>query len=287
MEIKVAYEYTKDWVPPRCRKPRRGSFSDTTTVTIQEVSAVEAPWACVVHGHRRYFDEVPINALRHYNGKFYERAMTDMHIDRKHYAKDSYGNPYWWCDYETERIYQRRGMRVEDVTNELSRLARSLNYAEQDHVVDSLNEWADSYLIVNGELWHKVGEPMYCIYTFGLGHNHGGTSLSVDFSYNDNISHERYFNANDFESAANRFFEIALGRGDTESAHFKAAELASGDLWDYIEVVDPTTFTHNPSLEHGDGDPFMNSIYRMTSGTGSVFESGLLVMAAAANALNE
>ena len=51
------------------------------------------------------------------------------------------------------------------------------------------------YLLVDGELYHCTSEPRYCIYTFGLGHNHGGTALSVDYRYNPNISKNRYFSA--------------------------------------------------------------------------------------------
>lgn len=279
MKFEVKYEYTKDWIPPRCRKPRPGSFSDTLLVTIPEVKASEAPWACVVHAYRRYFKELPINALRHHGGKFYERAMTDVTIDRKHFATDSYGNRYWWCDYETERINQRRGMTIEEMKSYVRWSAGWNHGYGRDKVVDAIMDCASSYLIVNGEVWHEVGEPMYCIYTFGLGHNHGGSSLSVDFGYNANISSERYFNANDFERAANTFFDVALGRGDTESAHNKAHELATGDVWDYIEVVDPTAFTRKPAIEHGDGDPFMNMLYDVTSNADSTTEAGLLAIA--------
>lgn len=282
MRFEVNYKYEKYWIPPRCRKPRPGVFEGTIMVEVPEVSATDAPWACVVHGHRRYFDEYPYNALRHYNGRFYERAMTDMHIDRKRYAKDSYGDRYWWCDYETEHISQRRGMSINEMMRDVrQQTSWSMGRDEPDVILD-IEECAGRYLIVNGEVWRECGEPMYCIYTFGLGHNHGGSSLSVDYYYNSNISHKRYFNANDFEDAINSFFETALGRGDTESAHFKAEELRKGEVWNHIEVIDPTAFKRNPETEHGDGDPFMNGIYALTSGVGSALEAGLLVMASVA-----
>ncbi len=281
MRFEVNYKYTKDWIPPRCRKPRPGTFNDTITVEIKEVAASEAPWACVIHGHRRYFDEYPYNPIRYYGGKFYERAMTDMYIDRKHYATDSYGNRYWWCDYETERICQRRGMTIDDMVMDVRWIHGWIDHRDKPEVVSEIEGQASKYLIVNGEVWHEIGEPMYEIATFGLGHNHGGTSWFVEHHYNENVSKERYFNANDFETMVDRFFSIALGRGDTESAHRMANELADGDVWNYIDVLMPEVFEHDPQAEHGDGDEFMNMIDSITSGAGSAFEAGLLAMVAA------
>ena len=279
MEFEVSYKYTQNWIPPRCRKPRLGVFDGTITVDVQEIAASEAPWACVVHGYRRYFDEYPYNALRYHDGRFYERAMKDMRIDRKHCATDSYGNRYWWCDYETELVHQRRGMTIEEMVDDVRWHAEWNGCACQDEVVRPVMDCADSYLIVNGEVWHEVGEPMYCINTFGLGHNHGGTSWFVEHAYNGNISNTRYFNANEFERMVERFFDIALGRGDTDDAHRAARELADGDVWNYIEVIEPSFFTHRPMDEHGEGDPFMNAIDAATSGAGSAFEAGAVAMA--------
>ena len=281
MKIEVNYTYTKDWIPPRCRKPRPGRFDGTTTVEVREVAASEAPWACVVHGHRRYFEEYPINAIRHHDGRFYERAMVDIHMKRTHWDTDSYGNRYWWCDYDTERITQRRGMTVDELVEEVGYQDCYTEHRSEREVLEHFNDKANCYLIVNGEVWREVGEPMYCIYTFGLGHNHGGSSWHVEHFYNDNISYRRYFNANDFEAMVNKFFEIALGRGDTESAHMRAEELRTGDIWNHIEVIEPSFFKRNPRVEHGEGDSFINMLNDITSKSESAAEAGLLAIATA------
>ena len=283
MQFEVNYKYTQNWIPPRCRKPRPGIFDGVITVEVKEVQATEAPWACVVHGRRRYFDEYPYNPIRYFNGKFYERAMRDIHVKKEFLATDSYGNEYKWKSYDdAQKVkYLRVGMSLDDVVASVkSRLYYTEHY-DESRVTSCIIESADEYLIVNGEAWHEVGEPMYEINTFGLGHNHGGTAWFVQDCYNSNLSHKAYFNANDFEAMVESFLNIALGRGDTHDAHRCAKELASGDIWNYIDVCMPEVFTHNPSVEHGDGDPFMNMIHDITMGSDSACEAGLLVMAAA------
>jgi len=290
MDINVKFQYTKDWIPPRCRKPRPGRFDSEVTVTLKEVKATEAPWACIVYAHRRYYFEYPVNPIRFYDGHFYERAMTDMRVDRSHMMTDSYGKHVYWADYDDNRPYQRRGMRIDEVIDKISRChddyveGISSPYfagkSEEENASD-IKWWADRYLIVNGEVWEKVGEPRYVVQTFGLGHNHGGTAWFCTYGYNQNISKDAYFNANEFERMVEHYFDVALGRGDTEDAHRYAKDLADGN-YDHIKVLMPEVFTCNPQREHGDGDPFMNMLEGLTSSAGSAFEAGLLCMAATA-----
>ena len=47
----------------------------------------------------------------------------------------------------------------------------------------------DSYMFFQNKIWEECGEPRYVVNTFGLGHNHGGTGMFIEyFSYpNPNI----------------------------------------------------------------------------------------------------
>ncbi len=261
MEFKVEYKYTKDWIPPRCRKPRPGTFEGEITVSVDEVTSEEAPVVALVN-EQRYCGNDPRNEvieIRSHDGKFYVLA------------KDSYVGPCRTACESVERL------------GEILRGDDYLHYLSERKVIASIRDEASHWLIVDGEVWYECGEPRYEIVTFGLGHNHGGTSWFVEYCYNSNLSWRAYFNANDFERMVESFFDTALGRGDTNDAHRCAMELADGSYREgrYIEVIDPSVFKCDPRCEHGDGDPFMNRIYDMTQGAGSAFEAGLLVMASA------
>lgn len=291
MNITVDYEYTMDWIPPRCRKPRPGVFNGSIDVEIEEVAAKDAQWACVVYGSRRYDNMVPINPLRYYNGRFYERAMTDMKIEtsnwhhwhrhigyshgKKIYEKRSYvSNDYECC-------YQQRGMTIDDVVKNLYFVRSSAGSEESNR--RRIQDEADRFILVNDEVWERVNEPRYVVQTFGLGHNHGGTCWFVEYGYNNNISKESYFNANDFERMVERYFEVALGRGDTEDAHRYATYLQDEHPYYYIEVLRPELFTCCPMKEHGDGDPFIRQLNEIAANAGNALEAGLLAMAVTAN----
>lgn len=270
MEFTVYYKYTKDWIPPRCRKPRPGLFEGSMTARIAETSEKDAPVAAIVwdHGHNpvtKDFELHPID-VRWHGGRFWVEAAP---------VNENFS-------------YMPNCYTIQDVVSRVShegyayRSSHSVGDVEQE-----IRDFCDEWLIIDGSPWHFVGEPRYVVQTFGLGHNHGGTSWFVDTMYNGNIAKEAYFNANDFEGMVEHYFDVALGRGDTRDAHRHATELAEGTGYEYIDVKIPDAFTCNPGMEHGDGDPFMNELYKMTSGTGSAFESGLLVMATVAKELRD
>ena len=72
---------------------------------------------------------------------------------------------------------------------------------------------AASYAIYDGKVWKECGEPMYEIATFGLGHNHGGTSMVIEFFYNPNVPKDYYFNALNKEDAVRYADKVAEERG--------------------------------------------------------------------------
>jgi len=105
---------------------------------------------------------------------------------------------------------------------------------------------ADNIIIFDNKIWDATSEPMYLILTFGLGHNHGGTGFFIEWFYNENISVENYFRADQREEAIAYFKETALGRGDTESVN------------DYepapnIRVLMPEMVRANPKTDHAKG----------------------------------
>jgi hypothetical protein len=130
------------------------------------------------------------------------------------------------------------------------------------------------FLIINGVIYVKKGEPRYSINTFGLGHNHGGTGFFVENFYNGNISKHNYFNALEREKAIEYGKSVALGRGDTESVDFIGERCN-------IEVLIPEAVKCKPQDEHGEGCPFINDAQSLIKNSESTFEAGIGVIALA------
>lgn len=144
--------------------------------------------------------------------------------------------------------------------------------------IKKYREEAKRYLIIDGHIWQQCGEPRYVINTFGLGHNHGGTSLSVDDCYNTNISRERYFSALDGDRAVSEANRIAERRGDTNNV---------GKFKKMIEVLIPEAVSIQPMKQHGEGDPFQNKLNKITEAAPDATTAGLLVMMAGLSELNK
>ena len=127
-------------------------------------------------------------------------------------------------------------------------------------------------------LYRETEEPLYCIYTFGLGHNHAGigTSLSVVWFYNENISKKAYFSALEFEKAKESAIQTALRRGDTNSIEYIEKSIP-------IKVYKPELVKRNPQQEHGNENGFLNRVEDMISASDSSTEAALLIMSLVAS----
>lgn len=72
----------------------------------------------------------------------------------------------------------------------------------------------------------------------------------------------------------------AKARGDTKN-------VGTFDRDINIKVLMPEMVRCSPQREHGDGDPFMNSLEDLVQGSGSAMEAGLLVMGATAAQISD
>ena len=241
MDIQAHIKYTEGYLPtPRHRKLRYRECDEIITATLREVEKNDLKLA---------FED------NSYEGK------------GKIYSCDG----ELWVKSETNQPHCIRTS-LEELQEDFMKYSWFYGFDPEDtrekqiaKVVEKLSD----YIVADGELYAKSGEPRYCIYTFGLGHNHGGTSLSVDYMYNSNISKDRYFSALDGEKALQTAIEIATNRGDTESIEHFSAD---------IVVHDPKAVTIKPEIQHGDGDEFLGKLESVISGSSDIAESGLLAM---------
>lgn len=257
MKIKTWIKYEESHIPPRCRKPRYNECEEYVQITLAE--------ACMNDLRLAFEDKSYEGAgkIYFYKGKLWALAKM-RHVCAGGENEYGYHTPLealvWWQEhggtyfrFDFDRKYRGRDTSREAV----------LKQARTD---------MRGYLLVDGELYHRVNEPRYCVMTFGLGHNHGGTALFVQYRYNPNISKDAYFSALQGEEAVAEANKIAQARGDTKNV---------GQFQPEIEVFIPELVKVKPQKQHGNGNPLFNMFNEITSVASDPLTAGLLCMGAA------
>ena len=241
MDIQAHIKYTEGYLPtPRHKILRYRECDEVITATLREVDKNDLKLA---------FEDNSFEGkgeIYSFDGGLWVKAKNDQpHSVRTtvEELKEDFMKYSWFYGYKPEDTRE----------NQIAKVVGRLS----------------GYIVADGELYSKSDEPRYCIYTFGLGHNHGGTHLAVTYMYNSNISKDRYFSALDGEKAVQAAIEIATNRGDTESIDTISAD---------IVVHNPEAVTVRPEVEHGDGDEFLGKLEDVISGSSDSMEAGLLAL---------
>lgn len=122
---------------------------------------------------------------------------------------------------------------------------------EEDKIA-FIEEKSKNIVIFNDKLWVHSGQPYYKVMTFGLGHNHGGTGLFIDWTFQDNVSKDCYL-ATEKEKAVQEAESVAAGRGDTKDVGSFTTTKKN------IEIIIPEAYTLERDLESSDlGGYFWN-----------------------------
>ena len=239
MRETIPFTYTVNEIPPRCRKARPVDKTGSTEVHVNELEAGKLPVAFVVH----HYDEEKV--IRAYDGRFFTLA----------------------------RSQNQKYLTIGELRNTLVCFGRRNWYTQNAYeICAELQKFADKYIIVGDSVYEEIGEPRYCIYTFGLGHNHGGTSFSVDYRFNENIPADRYFSALQYEEAIAKACDIANARGDTKSiCRFRNRE--------YIDVIDENYVQCHPTL-HSGGNQLLNRMENIIECCDSADEAAMAILAA-------
>lgn len=252
MDFNVELTYKEEYLPtPRHRKLRTREVTEPVTVSVRECAAAEAPVALIVHDLARYADNILPTEFRFYDGEFYTPVLNhDMVVPEN-------------------RIVARQPF---DVTK-LGRYFRNHSHPNKEEALAQFQEKAEQYLIIDGALWQRTGEPRYEICTFGLGHNHGSTALMISTHYNGNKPWDCYYSALEHDKAIADAVETARRRGDTESIPRIESKRYR------IDVLDPSAVRLDPKAWGGKGDDFLNTLHALTDSSDSIAESAALVMA--------
>lgn len=207
MKIKFQTSYYVGYLPtPRCRKLRYKEEKEYLYGEVLEVPFKNLNLAFETFGY-------DAKKIYLYNEKLWTKATeNDIHYgdsDNPMTALEALVySGITYSTYYARRLYDHKGCNIGKET--------------RDDVMKRINKDMSNYIISNGELYQVCSEPMYCIYTFGLGYNHGGigTFLNIVDYYNSNISKEVYFNALEYDKAQKEALEIAENRGDTNSLYY-------------------------------------------------------------------
>ena len=265
MKIKTWIKYEESYLPPRCRKLRYRECEEYIDVNLKEVDKVDLKLAFEDNSYGGKCE------IYFYKGKLWTKDKPNVSL-----MKD----------------LQERGMNVNSALDYLIYCHENCstyfffswdreNYGRdtsREGVIKKLRADMKNYILVDGELYTTTSEPRYCINTFGLGHNHGGTGMFVDYYYNPNISNERYFSALDGDLAVAEANRIAYSRGDTKDI---------GKFKPYIKVYMPELVKVKPNKQHGKGDSFLNDLEKVIEKSDNVLESGLLCMMMANNIIKD
>ena len=276
MVYDIKFWYTQKYLPTkRHRKERTRIVEDVCTVEVKEVLEKDFPIAFIVHEYQSVYEDAKTycdfkgqgtykifaEEIRTYNGKLYtpvrvsHGSAISLHFEPLDYIK--------W------KLQPTAPYRTEEEKFTKESIVRS---DTRGTAVKDIEKHAANYLIYQGKLWSECGEPMYYVITFGLGHNHGGTGFGISYHYNPNIPSKNYFNALQRKEAIAFGHKTALNRGDTKSVESMGKN-------SNIEVVLPELVHRNPQKDHGNGNPFLNSLESVITGSSSVTEAGLLAMA--------
>lgn len=247
VKISITFYYYEPFIPPRCRKTRYIKKTEEVKFKVRSVTSQEAPVAFRLSDYHHVSENT--TEIRFFKGKLWEQV----------------NNRRMFCGGDLNQVG------FEDLPR---LLYPGLTYDEKersrDYCISRYKEEIRRFLVIDGKIWRRVGEPRYVVNTFGLGHNHGGTGLFVETFYNENIAKRNYFSALDGDKAVAYANEVAQRRGDTEDV---------GTFEKMIEVIMPDCVKLKPMKQHGNGNPFINKINAITERSSSSAEAGLLLLA--------
>lgn len=191
-------------IPPRCRKPRPVEETFTHEFRIPCVTSEDAPVVAWVPDDHGYLgapagEDAP---LRTHNGQLYAAQ-----------ARDGRSTKAGSGAFPATRQFESRD-------------------SWDGGAIREAGKQFENILIIDGEVWKTAKEPAYAIVTLGMGENHGGTYLEIDYAGR----YARQFPLTDYDAAVEAAVAFAEKRGDTGSIQIiRKTPKAT--------VLDPSAFT--------------------------------------------
>lgn len=212
MKIETTIKFYEVYIPPRCRKTRYKEITKVVSRTIKETTFDSLKLA---------FIDLTTNVEYYlYNGKIYKREIFNPNFAFDETITNSIDNLKAWRKNGSAYYASQKTFDCEDYKN----------YESEKDLLKKLKKEFNSYLIVDNELYvEEPRKPIFNIMTFGLGHNHGGTSIFVDYTKRPKFLKKSrpnyYFYISEWEKAKDRAIEVALNRGDTNYIEYLSRPL--------------------------------------------------------------
>lgn len=225
MTIRVPFTYTANVVKPNCRKNTPVLIQDCITVNIKEFDSL--PVALRAEGVDYLWDNKSLWTIDYYSYmEDNKRISIIVNSTTVKENTENYGKNHKWSSSSTEApffsFWRKAKWAFEDgevvlTKDEAIKSNKTYVNDNRDEVVKQIKDIAKDMIFVNGIVYKKTAEPRYYAICFGLGKNHGGTSLSISNSFNPNIHMHSYFTALQFEEAKKYTIDFATRRGDDKS----------------------------------------------------------------------
>ena len=255
--------YARKYLPTKkCRNVRTMTMLASHQFHVRKISSKEAPIAFKVTAYEAN------RTIRLFNGTLYGTI-----IQRGGYRFDNFLQPLLWeVRWQYQSLVHKQAPNGDMANYFIDRpydMNKSVTLSDTfDENCQKIQKHLDQkFLIIDGDLWVKTDEPRYEVVTMGLGHNHGGTAMFIEYDYNENISNDNYFRADQFKEAYDYAIKVAEGRGDTDSAARFREELKTKEYLKYIEVCIPEAVNLNPRRDAGSGNPLLNEMEEAISGS--------------------
>lgn len=198
-DVTATVTYSPMVIPPRCRKPRPMPETFTHLIQVPSYTADEAPVAALVPLWESHANGDVVHEIRTVDGKLYRRS---------HQAPPS---------------------------AEINVDARWANHRQE--AAEAAEGDLEGRILIDGEVWRATSEPVYRIMTFGMGHNHGGTSVAPYIPWNgEDLDQSGYVSALEYDEAVEAAVKVAIHRGDDKSVD-RLRDCSR------IEVLIPEVFT--------------------------------------------
>lgn len=205
MKIKTWIKYDEAYRPPRCRKLRYETREEYIDLQLREANRADL----VLAYEDRSFEGK--GKIYRYKGKLWAKAKMP------HFAADNnqrlmgIKTPLDWLVYHNRYYTTYFANRWLDKDHDR---ASVLKRAKADMA---------KRILVDGELYEKTVKPEYFILTFGLGNNHGGTGMFVEYPARRDCGW--HFPATKGAEAVAMANKIAARRGDTNDVGKFAASI--------------------------------------------------------------
>ena len=211
MKITIKFSYTEEIIPPRCKNPRRTAFDDgVLKFNVIESYGSNAPVAIV----SKCTDEQrngPDVEYRLFKGKLWTKIRVSEAEPRSYSANKK--------SFEYVALATEIDFRTNSTVHGGSSVYGIYYYSSHSkkEVEASIKAQLREFLIVDGVFHRRASEPRYVAMTFGIGANHGGTSVVVSDNFNPNIKRSAYFGLLEKEAALKYGAMVASLRNDTKS----------------------------------------------------------------------